>query len=129
MPVAQVLLAAGAHISPVTMADYTPLHTACHFGQLNMVQYLLELSHPPDINQCTKMGFTPLHLAAQQCHSQVITLLLEKGADTNLRNKVSRGVVPVAVFAGVDVDDGDDVDNDDLFVRHFLWFPTEHTQM
>lgn len=89
VPVAQVLLNAGAYVSPVTRAGYTPLHTACHFGQLDMVRFLLELPNAPDINQRTQMGFTPLHLATQQGHSQVVQLLLEMGADSNLRNQVN----------------------------------------
>ncbi|TPP60524.1 Ankyrin-2 [Fasciola gigantica] len=95
VPVAQVLLNAGAQISPVTRAGYTPLHTACHFGQLDMVRFLLELSNAPDINQRTQMGFTPLHLATQQGHSQVVQLLLEMGADSNLRNQ--QGLTPAHI--------------------------------
>lgn len=86
--VAQILKSAGAKVSPLTRAGYSPLHTACHFGQINMVRYLLDLPDAPDINQRTQMGFTPLHLAAQQCHSQVVRLLLEMGADSNVRNQV-----------------------------------------
>lgn len=31
---AEVLYAAGAELDPTTKAGYTPLHTACHFGQV-----------------------------------------------------------------------------------------------
>ncbi|VDN20824.1 unnamed protein product, partial [Dibothriocephalus latus] len=85
--VAQQLVAAGADISAVSVAGYMPLHTACHFGRLNMVRYLLSLAGRGDVNRTTKMGCTPLHLAAQQGHSQIAHLLLEHGADANLTNE------------------------------------------
>jgi ankyrin len=40
--VAEVLVKYGTDIDPQTKAGYTPLHTACHFGQMNMVRFLLE---------------------------------------------------------------------------------------
>lgn len=40
--VAEVLCKHDANIDPVTKAGYTPLHTASHFGQMNMVRFLLE---------------------------------------------------------------------------------------
>ena len=38
VPVAEVLVKYGAEIDPQTKAGYTPLHTACHFGQINMIR-------------------------------------------------------------------------------------------
>lgn len=40
--VAEVLCKYEAMTDPVTKAGYTPLHTASHFGQMNMVRFLLE---------------------------------------------------------------------------------------
>lgn len=37
-----------------SQAGYTPLHTACHFGQANMVRFLLE--HEASVNATTKVG-------------------------------------------------------------------------
>lgn len=36
--VAEDLVRGGAEIDSQTNAGYTPLHVACHFGQLNMVR-------------------------------------------------------------------------------------------
>jgi len=36
-------------------AGYTPLHTACHFGQLNMIRFLLE--HGASVHATTKVCF------------------------------------------------------------------------
>jgi len=32
----------------VSQAGYTPLHTACHFGQVAMIRFLLECAAPVD---------------------------------------------------------------------------------
>lgn len=40
--VAEILCKYNAAIDPPTKAGYTPLHTASHFGQINMVKFLLE---------------------------------------------------------------------------------------
>ena len=37
----------------IIQAGYTPLHTACHFGQLNMIRFLLE--HGASVNATTKV--------------------------------------------------------------------------
>ncbi|TGZ70996.1 hypothetical protein CRM22_002880 [Opisthorchis felineus] len=95
VPIARVLLSTGADVSLVTRAGYSSLHTACHFGQLEMVRFLLEITHATDINLPTQMGFTPLHLATQQGHSQIVSLLLEMGADGNLRNQ--QGLTPAHI--------------------------------
>ena len=60
---------------------------ACHFGQLNMVRFLL--SHGAEVNTTTSLGYTPLHQAAQQGHTLVITLLLEHKASPNAVTNVS----------------------------------------
>ena len=39
--VAEILCKYDAAIDPTTKAGYTPLHTASHFGQINMVKFLL----------------------------------------------------------------------------------------
>lgn len=62
-------------------AGYTPLHVACHFGQVNMVRFLLQ--HGAQIDAVTKIGYTPLHQAAQQGHGIIVKMLLEHGASPN----------------------------------------------
>jgi len=62
-------------------AGYTPLHVACHFGQINMVEFLLR--HGAQVDAVTKMGYTPLHQAAQQGHGIIVKVLLEHGASPN----------------------------------------------
>lgn len=57
------------------------MHVACHFGQVNMVKFLLE--NGAQVNTTTKMGYTPLHQAAQQGHPIIIKILLEHGASPN----------------------------------------------
>lgn len=51
--VAEVLVKYGTAVDPQTKAGYTPLHTACHFGQMNMVRFLLE--HGASVSATTKV--------------------------------------------------------------------------
>ena len=73
--------------SCLQQAGYTPLHVACHFGQVNMVRFLLQ--HGANVDTSTSFGYTPLHQAAQQGHILVITLLLENKAKPNAVTNVS----------------------------------------
>ena len=59
VPVAEVLVKYGSEIDPQTKAGYTPLHTACHFGQINMIRFLLE--HGAAVNATTKVLFVLLN--------------------------------------------------------------------
>jgi len=63
------------------------MHVACHFGQMNMVRFLL--GHQTDVNSVTSQGYTPLHQAAQQGHPMIVNLLLENGASPNAVTTVS----------------------------------------
>uniref|UniRef100_A0A1A7YNT6 Ankyrin 3b n=1 Tax=Iconisemion striatum TaxID=60296 RepID=A0A1A7YNT6_9TELE len=60
---------------------YTPLHVACHYGNVKMVNFLLK--NQAKVNAKTKNGYTPLHQAAQQGHTHIINLLLHHGASPN----------------------------------------------
>lgn len=86
--VARILVQSGADITPTTTAEYTPLHTSAHFGQINMAKYLISLMKQGEINKRTQLGFTPLHLAAQQGHLQLVNILLDNSADPNIKNNV-----------------------------------------
>jgi len=48
------LLTADLSVVVVWQAGYTPLHTACHFGQVAMIRFLLECAAP--VNAQTKVG-------------------------------------------------------------------------
>lgn len=90
---------------------YTPLHVACHYGNVKMVNFLLQ--HQANINMKTKVltgvwteinpfarvicircwdqcdvchvqtGYTPLHQASQQGHTHIINILLQYDASPN----------------------------------------------
>lgn len=71
----------------ILQAGYTPLHVASHFGQVNMVRFLLE--NGAGVDPSTSLGYTPLHQAAQQGHTLIISLLLKHRADPNKVTNVS----------------------------------------
>ena len=60
VPVAEVLVKYEAQIDPHTKAGYTPLHTACHFGQINMIRFLLEQG--ASVNATTKVTKTKIEM-------------------------------------------------------------------
>lgn len=67
--------------------SFTPLHVAAHFGQIQMVRFLLE--NDAKVESVTKDLYTPLHQAAQQGHTLIINLLLKHKADPNAVTNVS----------------------------------------
>lgn len=91
-------LAKGGHLAAVkallsenpTLVDSvddrgsTPLHSACHGGNLDVVKFLLEKG--ANIEAVNAGGFTPLQLAAYGGHRQVVELLLDRGAKPNVTN-------------------------------------------
>ena len=74
-------------------SGYTPLHVACHFGQMNMVRFLL--GHQSQVDAVTSQGYTPLHQAAQQGHPMIVSLLLDKGAEANA--ETAQGQTPLSI--------------------------------
>lgn len=87
VPVAEVLVRNGADIDAQTKGGYTPLHVACHFGQSNMVKFLL--SKGANVRSSTSIGYTPLHQAAQQGHTNIVNVLLQNSAQPNAMTIVS----------------------------------------
>lgn len=81
----QVLLEVG--IDVVDNYGYTPLHWACHYGQLCSVQVLVECG--ADVNKLAPDMVSPLLLAAAGGHHEIVRLLLLKGADVNHMDVVS----------------------------------------
>uniref|UniRef100_A0A8C5I9Y9 Ankyrin-2-like n=1 Tax=Gouania willdenowi TaxID=441366 RepID=A0A8C5I9Y9_GOUWI len=60
---------------------YTPLIVACHYGNVKMVNFLLQ--HGANVNAKTKNGYMPLHQAAQQGNTHIVSILLQHGAKPN----------------------------------------------
>jgi len=64
--------------------DWTPLHYSAQFGQLSVVEYLV--NQKADINAKNKDDLTPLHLAAANGHLSVVEYLVNQKADINAKN-------------------------------------------
>ena len=64
----------------------SPLHIACEYGHLKIVQ-LLQQSQKHDLNSQNSVGNTPLHLACKRKSIDIIRLLLERRCSTNIPNK------------------------------------------
>jgi ankyrin repeat protein len=74
--VTQLLLDRGADINARTNDSWTPLHTAVHYGYIEVVRVLLE--HGADVGSEDKQGKTPFTLA-KEGHYEIMKLLLEHG--------------------------------------------------
>ncbi len=75
-----------------------PIHQACRYGQLEIVQLLLE-KKPDLLNSVDAFNYTPVHFAAVNGHSLVVDYLANLGADltiaTNGPNKECHGYLPI----------------------------------
>ena len=52
-------------------AGYTPLHTACHFGQMNMIRFLLD--HGASVDATTKVSDSALSANCRHVNRRSIT--------------------------------------------------------
>ena len=78
----------GADLHVRGLFGITPLHSAAHFGDLEVIQKLIE--YDADINPKDEKGWTPLHLASIGRHfkdGSILRLLLKHGADINAWSK------------------------------------------
>lgn len=80
---AKKLIEQGHPVKEQDSAGWTPLHEACNWGRVDIVNLLLD--NGADINDpggsgCE--GVTPLHDAASNAHFEIIDLLLKRGAST-----------------------------------------------
>ena len=80
----------GSSIDPQGWDLLSLLHSAAEFGDLEVVQILVELK--ADINALSEAGQTPLHVVSyvdETNGAKVIRFLLEHGADATARSKSS----------------------------------------
>lgn len=75
-------------------SGYTPLHAACSYGHIELVQSLVQ-HHEANINIQDNDGDAPLHLAETVDMAQT---LVELGADPEIRNHI--GLLVLMVNSG-----------------------------
>ena len=104
---ARHLLHNGAHVNVRGRYGYTPLRLAAWYGDLEMVQLLLDYEADPNIGD--EDNWTPIHSLPQgsqffgildhgpQMLGDIARLLLEHGADINART--NRGMPPLHIAA------------------------------
>jgi len=68
--------------------NWALLHYAVHYGNLDMVSFLIDKGANVEIK--SKEGKTPLHLAVEEAKQNIINLLLDRGADIEAKNNDGR---------------------------------------
>jgi ankyrin repeat protein len=94
----KALVESGAH--PDTLIEYgvhkiTPLMKACHHGEQEIVQYLLDKG--ANVNAADDQGDTALYTAVLARRVEIVRVLISRGAKVNMRNL--RGLTPIASAA------------------------------
>ena len=74
-----------ANINAQDNFKWTPLHHACHGGQLDVVEYLIENNAIMDLS--TINGGTPLTRAIESSRDSVVEYLIKKGCRVQTENK------------------------------------------
>ena len=96
---ARLLHRNGSSADPPGTCGQSPLLSAAHSGDLEMVQVLLD--YEADVNSRTEYGLTPLFAALDQQHPQtphVVRLLLENGANPNVWTDEDGTPLPIYPF-------------------------------
>lgn len=76
----------------------TPIHYAIDFGDIGLVNLLLERG--ADVNMKSESGLTPLHLCASRNQLDIAKVLLEKGAKVNDTNCTGETPLHLAAAQG-----------------------------
>ena len=84
----KLLRDAGANLDAVSRGDYTALHYAASFANVEIVTLLVEAG--ANVNAVTAVGWNPLHFAALRT-VDCVEVLLAAGASVNARDGISGG--------------------------------------
>ena len=92
--IAQALLQRGANVHLKDADGYTPLHSACYSGSINIVELIFK-ERPEDtstlLTEKDRHGNTPLMIAKKSPHSNVaiVKLLISHNVDVQYTNEMS----------------------------------------
>lgn len=76
----------------------TSLHEAAKYGDLEVVEYLVEKG--ANVNEKDDDGYTPLHVAAKKGYLEIVEYLVEKGAKINEKDKSAKTPLQLAYDNG-----------------------------
>ncbi|ROI47870.1 L-asparaginase [Anabarilius grahami] len=65
-----------------TYDEFTPLHTACELGNLEMIEFLLSMGMSP--HHKNRFGHCPMYMAIKNRHCQAVKLMSMKGITVRL---------------------------------------------
>jgi ankyrin repeat protein len=82
-----------------TLDAFTPLHCACHHGDFDMTNRLLEIGNASQmVSEKDRRGDLALHLAAENSFTAIVLLLLNAGSDPKEKNISALTPIDLAVL-------------------------------
>ncbi|CAI9715375.1 repeat domain-containing 42-like isoform X2 [Octopus vulgaris] len=89
----------GASVNEIRGRDkFTPLHTACDIGALEVLHWLMWKRADP--NLCTPQGWTPAHIAAIRGEDTCLQALSNNNVSLNVRDNYDRTPLHIAAAHG-----------------------------
>ncbi|XP_014774700.1 ankyrin repeat domain-containing protein 42 isoform X3 [Octopus bimaculoides] len=89
----------GASVNEIRGRDkFTPLHTACNIGALEVLHWLMWKRADP--NLCTPQGWTPAHIAAIRGEDTCLQALSNNNVSLNVRDNYDRTPLHIAAAHG-----------------------------
>jgi ankyrin repeat protein len=94
--IAKLLIGFGATVGCVTAGNFSALGVACTEGDIELVQYILDLDNST-LNGRNSDGRTPVYFAARAGHHMLVDLLIKRGA--NFRTETGFVTTPATIAA------------------------------
>ncbi|KAG5419269.1 NAS6 [Candida metapsilosis] len=84
----------------VDASGWTPLHINASIGNVEILNLLMHMDPPPDVNLTTNQGTTALHLSISKNHARYVAVLIDEFA-ASCRVKDKMGYTPLHRAASI----------------------------
>jgi len=110
--IVQLLVEKKANMQFQDFQGRTPLHEACYYGNMSLVDYFLSNGHPIDCKD--HFGQTPLFRAVDAGRVDVVDFLVKRKAEPNLLDSDGASIQHLAGFQGLE-------HNSEWLLYHGAW--------
>jgi len=95
----KTIILSGIDINARNREQWTPLHTAIHNKNEEIIQLLID-KYYADVNLTNNKNETPLHFAVRSGQKDLVEKLIEKGADVNILDRRSDNALSLSREGG-----------------------------